>query len=134
MEEKMVKTNEEWKKVLTPAQYQVCREKGTEQAFTGELLHNKKTGMYQCACCGNPLFSSDTKFDSGTGWPSFWAPVSNENVRVEEENSYGMRRLEVMCAKCGAHLGHVFPDGPNPTGERYCMNSVSLKFEEGKKV
>lgn len=115
---------------LTPMQYHVMREKGTEPAFSGELLHNKKEGVYRCAACGHELFSSDTKFDSGTGWPSFSDVAKNDAVKLHEDTSHGMRRVEVTCAQCGAHLGHVFPDGPGPKGQRYCINSVSLEFEE----
>ena len=129
MKEKINKTEEEWKKELTPVEYQVCRMKGTEPPFTGKYYNSKEPGMYRCAACGNELFESNTKFDSGTGWPSFYKPVSEENVGTEEDVSYGMRRTEVMCSSCGAHLGHVFPDGPRPTGLRYCINSVALKLE-----
>ena len=108
----------------------MLREKGTEPAFTGKYLKNKKTGMYVCSACGNELFSSDTKFDSGTGWPSFWSPDSNSSVEKHSDKSYGMNRTEVVCKKCGGHLGHVFDDGPKPTGQRFCINSISLKFKE----
>ena len=127
--DKIVKTDAEWREILTPEQYEVCRGKGTERAFTGEYDRCKDAGTYVCRCCGNPLFASDTKFDSGTGWPSFYAPVTPEAVEEEEDNSFFMRRTEVMCARCDCHLGHVFPDGPAPTGQRYCMNSVSLDLK-----
>ena len=127
--DKIVKSDAEWRELLTPEQYQVCRQKGTERAFTGKYDRCKDKGTYVCQCCGNPLFSSDTKFDSGTGWPSFYAPIDPEAVEEEEDNSFFMRRTEVLCARCDSHLGHVFPDGPAPTGLRYCMNSVSLDLQ-----
>ena len=124
----MSKTDAEWKQDLTPEQYWVLREKGTERAFTGEYDKNSAKGTYVCAACGNPLYSSDTKFDSGTGWPSFWAPLSEHSVETETDRSLFMARTEVLCKRCDGHLGHVFDDGPKPTGQRYCMNSVAMKF------
>jgi len=130
MKKKIEKSAEEWKKDLTPEQFHVCREKGTEPAFTGEYAHSKEPGVYKCVACGNQLFDSNTKFDSGTGWPSFYQPIESESVATAEDRAYGMVRTEVMCNACGAHLGHVFKDGPNPTGLRYCINSVSLRLDK----
>jgi peptide-methionine (R)-S-oxide reductase len=130
MDYKVKKTDEEWRSQLTPAQYAVCRQKATERPFTGEYYFKNEEGTYKCVCCGADLFTSTTKFDAGCGWPSFWEPINKENIQEEADYSHGMERVEVMCSSCGAHLGHVFEDGPNPTGLRYCINSVSLTMDE----
>jgi peptide-methionine (R)-S-oxide reductase len=127
---KLQRTEAEWRERLTPEQYHVLRERGTERAFTGALVNNHDDGMYHCAACDTPLFKSGTKFESGSGWPSFFEPVSPGAVELHDDSTHGMRRVEVTCANCGSHLGHVFPDGPNPTGQRYCINSASLAFEK----
>jgi peptide-methionine (R)-S-oxide reductase len=129
---KVIKTDEEWRKQLTPEQYHVTRQHGTERAFSSPLNNEKRAGMFNCVCCGAPLFPSGTKFESGTGWPSFWAPVSKDAVSEHDDRAWFMRRTEVRCATCDAHLGHVFPDGPKPTGARYCMNGAALKFAPGE--
>lgn len=129
MTEKLNKSDMEWRTELTPEQYRVCRKRGTERAFSGEFWNHKAAGRYLCVCCGLPLFDSATKFESGTGWPSFWAPADESHVETETDRSFFMVRKEVHCKGCGSHLGHVFADGPPPTGQRYCINSVSLKFE-----
>ncbi len=130
MTEKITKTSEEWKEQLSPEQYNICINKGTEPPFSGKYCESKEKGIYKCTCCGEPLFNSNTKFDSGSGWPSFWEPISEEKIESISDTSLGMVRTEVNCNKCGAHLGHVFDDGPKPTNLRYCINSISLSLKE----
>ena len=133
MNEKIAKSEAEWRAQLTADQYHVTRERGTEPAFTGEYCNTKTPGVYRCVCCGEPLFDSETKFDSGTGWPSFWASMEASHLALETDTNYGMTRTEAKCHRCDAHLGHVFPDGPQPTGQRFCINSAALRLSENKK-
>ena len=132
MKEKIEKSDDEWQNELTEEEYMVCRQKGTERPFTGEYNDSKEQGVYQCRCCGEPLFSSDTKYDSGSGWPSFFQALTDDGVAEEQDSAHGMSRTEIQCSRCGSHLGHVFPDGPQPTGLRYCVNSLSLKLDKNK--
>jgi peptide-methionine (R)-S-oxide reductase len=132
MEVKVTKTDEEWREELTPEQYEVLRRQGTEPPFSGQYTYSKEDGIYRCAACGNELFSSETKFESGTGWPSFTEPANADRVELRPDSSHGMRRTEVVCARCGSHLGHVFDDGPDPTGQRYCINSLALDLDTAK--
>ncbi len=132
METKVTKSDEEWRGELTPEQYEVLRRQGTEPPFTGKYVHSKEDGIYRCGACGNELFSSDTKFDSGTGWPSFYEPWASDRVELRTDRSHGMTRTEVVCARCSSHLGHVFEDGPEPTGQRYCINSISLDLDPAR--
>lgn len=130
MADKINKTEEEWRKELTESEYEVCRQKGTEPAFSGEYYNTRDKGIYHCRCCGEPLFKSEAKYDSGTGWPSFYAPIASDIIREKSDHTLSRERTEIICNNCGAHLGHVFPDGPQPTGLRYCVNSVSLKLDK----